>query len=159
MFNSLRFRLSVCCPLHIPYTPSISLDRVLKFIAMRTIIPHWLHILFLYIMNSLVFATFLLFLDNKTVKNRGHGLLGFYISNLSYTGTISKTRGPSILARINAHDIKFRHFIVEYFNLWTSSVLWIISICGKHVSKNTRSGLVPILRNVLIYTIKPNAVF
>ena len=45
------------------------------------------------------FCDFLLFRNDKTVKNKGHGLLGFYISNLSYTRTISTTRGSSILAR------------------------------------------------------------
>ena len=152
MFYSLRFRLSVCRPLHdveqkikialyvkyktwqcnfsfmslaatiltcileaqphnsqrlsywdyyISYTASISLGRALKFITMGIIIPWFAtHSVFLYIMNSLVFVTFLLFRDDKTVKNKGHGLLGFYISNLSYTRTISTTRVSSILARL-----------------------------------------------------------
>ena len=86
---------------YISYTPSISLGRALKFMAMRIIIPWFAtHSVFFFIMNSLVFVTFLLFRADKTVKNKGHGLLGFYISNLSYTRTISTTRGSSILARL-----------------------------------------------------------
>ena len=85
---------------YISYKPSISLGRALKFMAMRIIIPWFAtHFVFFFIMNSLVFVTFLLFRADKTVKNKGHGLLGFYISNLSHTRTISTTRGSSILAR------------------------------------------------------------
>ena len=54
---------------YISYTPSTSLGRGLKFIAMRIIIPWFAtHSVFLYIMNSLVYVTFLLFRDDKTCQ-------------------------------------------------------------------------------------------
>ena len=62
------------------------------------IVCHTFHLFYINIMKSLIFVTFLLFPDDKTVKNKGHGLFGFYISNLSYTCTTSTTRGPLILA-------------------------------------------------------------
>ena len=85
---------------YISYTPSISLGRALKFIAMRIIIPWFAtHSVLLYHEFS-SFCDFSVVSRWQTVKNKGHGLLGFYISNLSYTRTISTTRGSSILARL-----------------------------------------------------------
>ena len=151
MFNTLRFRLSVCRPLqdvrtkfkialyvkyklysvishlclwlqqswllYMKLNRTIATDchiGIITFLirpAYRLVEPwnslpweslsHGLpHIpIFLYHEFS-IFVTFLSFRDDKTVKNKGHGLLGFYISNLSNTRTISTTRGSSILARL-----------------------------------------------------------
>ena len=113
---------------------------------------------FFFIMNSLVFVTFLLFRDDKTVKNKGHGLLGFYISNLSYTRTISTTRGSSILARLKCSEYQISTFYSRTFQpVDIISFVNHFNLCRTH--KQAHAFLVPILRNALISTLKPHAVY
>ena len=94
------------------------------------------HILFFLYHEFSSFCDFFVVWRLQTVKNKGHGLLGFYISTLSYTYHIYDQR---LVNFGKTEMLMISNFDILQFNLWTSLVSWIISICGEHISRHTRS--------------------
>ena len=129
------------CDYYISYSPSISLGRALKFIAMRIIIPWFAaHSVFFFIiiMNSLVFVTFCCFEMTKLSKIKGMVFSDFTFRNCHTHVPYLRPEARQFWQDRNAHNIIFRHFTIKHFNLWASLVSWI-SICAEHISRHTRS--------------------